>query len=123
MLSSPINLTYKAATVALQRINQDNFSSKFFGKTADGLEHITLTVQHTIPKKAGGAGESHMARLDVQTFDATGTYVRTSSPWFVIRTNDATQNDAASLDASVALCAFLTASSNANLLAILARRS
>lgn len=123
MLASPQTLTYNAESITLNRINQDNFSSKFFGKGVTNIVHPTLGIQHTIPKKADGTGESHMVRLDVPSVDGTGKYARTTSVWLVIRTQDNVQEDTDALRAASALIAWLTASSNANLSALLARRS
>lgn len=123
MLATPQTLTYNAEAISLNRINQDNFTSKFFGKGATNLVQPTLGIQHTIPKKSDGSGESHMARVDVPSFDGTGKYLRTTSVWLVVRTQDAPQDDTEALRAAVALMTWLTASTNANLSAILARRS
>lgn len=123
MLTSPQSLVIGADTISVNRINQDNYASQFFGTKADNTIRVTLTVQHTIPKKNGGSGESHMARVDAAYYDALGVYIRTSTVWMVLRTSDAAQNDTTSKDGAVALATWLTASTNANLLAILARRS
>lgn len=123
MLTTPITLDYAGASVTLHRINQDNNASKYYGKLADGVSSVTLTIQHTIPKKKGSPGEAHLVRFDVEHFDVAGVYQRTSTAWSVIRTNDGVQDDASSEDVALALCTFLSANTAANLVAVLARRS
>jgi hypothetical protein len=90
MLSSPLALTYNALTVNLNRINQDNHSSEYFGKTASG-DSITCSVKHTIPGR-GLDGESHLIRLDIDHY-AAGVYQRTVSTWTVVKTTGSTQDD------------------------------
>lgn len=123
MLTTPQTLTIGAASVTLNRMNQDNFSAKYFGKSTDNLMAVTMTIAHTIPSKKGGGGESHLVRIDVESFDANGVYLRTASAWQVIKTFDGTQNDDLSEDVATALCSFLSASSSANIIAVLDRRS
>lgn len=92
MLSSPITLTHDAASVEVDRINQDGYSAEYFGKTAGG-DAITMTVKHTIPAR-GADGESHLIRLDKDILDATGEYARTVSVWCVMKTTGDVQDDA-----------------------------
>lgn len=106
MLSSPISITYDGASVSMKRINQDNYSSEYYGKNAAGDAHLTLSVKHTIPAR-GDSGESHLIRLDVEHFDADGVYERTVSVWNVMKTTDGTQDDVALTDAQDALTALV----------------
>jgi hypothetical protein len=106
MIGDTISLTYNAGTVVLARINQDNYGAEYFG--VSGNDRYTLNVKHTIPAR-GKPGESHLARLDVEHYDAAGVLLRTSSAWTAIRTDNGIQNNTTSEYATKALTAFLTA--------------
>lgn len=123
MLTTPQTLTIGAVSYTLHRMNQDNYSSKYFGKAPDGLSQVTMTIAHTVPTKKGSGGESHLVRLDVEQFDANGVYLRTASSWQVIKTFDGTQANDLSEDVATALAVFLSAHSSANIVAVLDRRS
>jgi hypothetical protein len=106
MIGDPITLTYNAGSITMNRINQDNHGSEFYA--ASGNDRFTLSVKHTIPAR-GKPGESHLARLDVEHYDANGVLLRTASAWTVIRTDNGIQNITNSENATKALTAFLTA--------------
>lgn len=91
MLSSPQTVTYDSASVNLNRINNDNYTSDYFGKAVDGTG-ITLQVKHTIPVK-GGDGESHLIRLDIDHLDSSGVFAKTVSAWLVMKTAGLPQDD------------------------------
>jgi hypothetical protein len=102
MLDNTLTFDYSGSPITLDRVNQDNYSSTYFGEATDAK--ISLRVSHTIPPR-GGSGESHLVRLDVEHYDGDGAYVRTSSAWTVIKTFDNTQDATASEDAASALIA------------------
>lgn len=106
MIGDTVALTYNAGTVTLTRINQDNFGAAYYGTS--GNDKFNLSIKHTIPAR-GKAGESHLARLDVEHYDATGVLLRTASAWSVIRTDDGIQATTNSENVSKALTAFLSA--------------
>lgn len=106
MIGDTIALTYNAGTVNLARINQDNYGAEYFGTS--GNDRFTLNVKHTIPAR-GKPGESHLARLDVEHYDAAGVLLRTASVWTAIRTDNGIQNNPSSELATKALTAFLSA--------------
>jgi hypothetical protein len=106
MIGDTVALTYNAGTVTLTRNNQDNFGSTYYGTS--GTDKFNLNIKHTIPAR-GKPGESHMARLDVEHYDALGVLLRTVSTWSVIRTDDSTQNALNAENAAKALTAFLSA--------------
>jgi hypothetical protein len=106
MIGDPITLTYNAGSITMNRINQDNHGSEYYAQS--GNDKFTLSVKHTIPAR-GKAGESHLARLDVEHYDANGVLLRTASAWTVIRTDNGIQNVTNSENATKALTAFLTA--------------
>lgn len=118
MLDQSMTFNYDGAPLEVRRINQDNFSSIYFGETAD--EKVTLTISHTIPAR-GSAGESHLVRFDVEHYDATGVFVRQSSAWSVIKTFDGTQDTPSSKAAMEGLTAFLAVSGTLD--KVLARES
>jgi hypothetical protein len=106
MIGDTVALTYNAGTVTLNRINQDNHGAEYYA--ASGNDRFTLSVKHTIPGR-GKPGESHLARLDVEHYDAAGVLLRTASAWTVIRTDNGIQTAVNLENAAKALTAFLTA--------------
>lgn len=117
MLGDTIALTWNATSVTLTKINQDNYGSEYFAES--GVRRFTLSVKHTIPAR-GKSGESHLARLDVEVYDANGVLLRTVSAWTVIRTDTGIQEQEECEDAAEALVAFLSA---ANITKIVGRQS
>jgi hypothetical protein len=115
-LADPLTLAYDAGNVTMNRINQDSFGAVYFGEATD--KKLTLSVKHTIPAR-GEDGESHLVRLDVEHY-ASGVYVRTSSAWAVIRTDDGVQDAESSEDAMEAIVDLL---SDANITKIVGRQS
>jgi hypothetical protein len=71
-------------------MNQDNYSSQYYGEGSSGQLIFDLSIKHTLPKSVGDA-HSHLVRLDVTVYDASGVYQRSQSIWFVIKTHDAKQ--------------------------------
>lgn len=102
-----ISIDYGGTTYALNRINDDGYSSEYRHNAAQLRFH--LSVKHDL-KKAGQSGESHLVRLDVEHYTPEGAYIRTSSAWVVIKTVDGTQDDSSSESAATALLGFLQAS-------------
>lgn len=102
MLDNTLTFDYSGSPVTLDRINQDNYTSTYYGEATD--VKINLRISHTIPPR-GGSGESHLVRLDVEHYDTDGVYVRTSSAWTVIKTFDNTQDSTASVDVANGLTA------------------
>jgi hypothetical protein len=105
MFSDPLQITYNSVTKDLVRINQDSGGSDYY--LDDGTEKFSIAIRHIIPSR-GGTGESHMIRLNVEEFDAEGSYLRTSSSWGVIKTFDGVQNADNAGYAADALAALLT---------------
>jgi hypothetical protein len=105
-LGDTISITYNAVSKTLARINQDNFGANYY--LEDGLVRYNLSIKHTIPAR-GKFGESHLARLDVEHYDAEGVLTRTASSWSVIRTDGGIQDSTSSTRAVTALQSFLTA--------------
>lgn len=100
-LGDPIVVTYDGTPKNLVRINDQNFTSFYY--LDDGTERFSLSVKHTTPSQKGGAGESHLVRLDVEHYDGIGDLLRTSSAWTVIKTFDGKQDTSSSLKAADAL--------------------
>jgi len=90
MLDNSYSITYDAATVTMTKVKEGDYSSTYFGTNAN--DKLTLEVKHTIPAR-GGSNESHLVRLDVEHYDGSGVYLRSSSAWSVIKTLDAPQVD------------------------------
>lgn len=92
MLDNTISITYNAVSKTLSRIKDDGYSSDYY--LDDGTEKYSLSVKHTIPSR-GEPGESHLVRLDVEHYDGTGEFLRTSSAWTVVKTFDGVQDTVA----------------------------
>lgn len=122
MLSEPLAVTVDTEAYSLARVNQDNFRGTYFDESADGLSKATITTAHTVPASVGGT-ESHMVRMDIARYDASNNYTRTDSVWMVFKTTGGPQNTAALEDIYQGLTAFLEATSNTALLALLGRQS
>jgi len=105
MLADQLTITYNAVAVTLNRATESNYSSSYFGEST-GLK-FTLDIKHTIPAR-GQAGESHLVKLTVEHFDGNGVYVRSVSPWMVIKTFDAVQDSTAATRAANALVGLMT---------------
>ena len=117
-ITDPLTFAYDGGSITLNRINQDNYGSVFYG-TGTNLT-VSLTFKHTIPP-IGSDGESHLVRCDVDHFDATtGAFVRRASAWTSIRTDGAPQDSENSEDVTEALVDFL---SDANITKVIGRQS
>lgn len=114
MFADPISITYNAVAKNLARINQDSNGSDYY--LDGGTEKFSLSIRHTIPAR-GGAGESHMMRLDVDHHDANGVFLRRCSSWTVIKTFDSTQDTTRSGYAANALVGLLTTTNVGKILA------
>lgn len=74
MFSEPIALTLLGATVSMKRINQDGYSSEYFGRMADNSE-VRMKIRHVTQKAKGitQAAERHSAELSVNKVTTNGT--------------------------------------------------
>lgn len=115
-LGDPITFAWNATTVTLNRSDDGNHGSEYYGVLGD--RRFTLTVKHTIPAR-GASGESHLVRLDVEVYDSAGVLLRTASAWTVIRTDNGIQDPEESEDAAEAVVDFL---SDANITKIVGRQ-
>lgn len=104
MLDNTLTFNYAGASVTLDKINQSNYTSTYYGEATN--VKISLNIKHTIPPR-GGSGENHLVRLDIEHYDSEGAYVRTSSAWVVIKTFDNIQDSTASIDVTEGLTAVL----------------
>lgn len=117
MLADSLTITYNAVSVTLKKVTEANYSSSYFGENA-GIR-FTLDVKHTIPA-TGKGGEQHLLKLSTEHYDANGVYVRTVSPWLVIKTFDGVQDSTLALRAAKAL---VTLASDAFLTQVIGRES
>nr|UJQ84876.1 MAG: hypothetical protein 2 [Leviviridae sp.] len=116
-LGDPISITYNGVAKSLAKIYNASGGIEY---TLDEVTiRYTLSVKHTIPPK-GESGESHLARLDVDHYDASNVLLRTSSAWMVIKTFEGVQLATASDYAAQALVDFLT---DGNIDKLIARES
>lgn len=105
MLADTLSITYNAVAITLNKVKEANYTSTYYAE--NGTNKYTLDVKHTIPA-AGQDGESHLVKLTVEYFDASGVYQKSCSPWFVVKTFDASQNSTDALRAANALVGLLT---------------
>lgn len=84
MAAPTFTVTVNTVAKVLTMVDDSNYGSEYY--LDDGTEKYRFTVKHTIPK-AGGSGESHLARLDCERYDAEGQLVAITSAWTVIRTD------------------------------------
>lgn len=98
MLDNSFILTIDTEDITLTRVNQDTFTSQYFGESETVVSgasvKLDLSVKHTIPARAE-QGESHLVRLDATVLqDYAGAESNTTSVWMVIKTTDGAQNTA-----------------------------
>jgi len=118
MLSSTITLTVNGVAKVLSRITgSEPYQSKYW--LEDGLVEYLLSFKHTVPSKRGISKESHLVRLDVNTYDADNVLVRTQSVWTVLEVSVGRQDTTTLGYYSDALAAWIAA----NEALILARES
>lgn len=111
MLGDPLSVTVGSDTISLARINNDNFAATYYGVSTDGLRRYTMTTKHTIPT-GNQVAESHLIRLDRETVDSNGVYVRTDTVWFVPKCSGAAQIAGNLIDMYTGLTGLMEASSN-----------
>jgi hypothetical protein len=92
MLGSTITLSVNSVNKVLVRVSDpEPFSSTYF--LEDGNDDYTLTFKHTVPASRGASKESHLARLDVNTYDGTsGELLRKQSCWTVMEASTGRQD-------------------------------
>lgn len=88
MLADPLSITYNAVAISMKKIKEANGASQYYAE--NGGRKFTLDFSHTIPPNGKG-GESHLAKLTVEHFDANGIFLRSVSPWSVVKTFDQPQ--------------------------------
>jgi bifunctional ADP-heptose synthase (sugar kinase/adenylyltransferase) len=91
MLGSTITLSINAVNKVLVRVDDSEpYSSKYF--LEDGDDEYTLKFTHTVPKSRGASKESHLVRLDVDTYDSDDVLVRRQSVWTVMEASSGRQD-------------------------------
>lgn len=88
MLDNSYTINFGATPVDLVRVREQDFTSLYRGE--NGTDRISLDVKHTIPA-IGQPNESHMVRLNVENYDASGVLLRMNSVWTVWKTFYGTQ--------------------------------
>jgi hypothetical protein len=119
MFANTMTLTVNGDAITMTRVNQENYSSSYYGVSTDGQRYHTMSIKHTLPKKEGDA-ESHMVRIDTKFYDSTGVYLREQSVWFVLKVHDASQDSAAMNNVYTALA---TLWSSSEMLRVVGRES
>lgn len=119
MIGDTIGITYNAVAKTLSKVNQDNYGADYYLDDSANLMRFFVKIRHTIPGK-NKVGESHMMRLDAETYDASGVLLRTTSSWNVLATSDGIQDFTTSKRLQAAL---LTAATVTNTDKLLGRES
>jgi hypothetical protein len=92
MLGTTLTVTINGVAKVLKRNNSSEpYTATYFLADSSTLDY-TLTVKHTIPKVRGASKESHLVRLDAQTYDVDGAPIRTQSTWVVSEVSAGRQN-------------------------------
>lgn len=94
MIGDSIAFDYNAVTVTAPKVNQDNYGSVYsIDDSATSGLFFTVNVKHTIPPKSNpGKGESHLVRVDADSYDSEGTYLGTHSAYVVYKTTGMAQD-------------------------------
>lgn len=123
MLGDTISCSFAGAAKVLNRNVLDGMKAEYYlDDRATSNRVFRAKADHTLPKVAGGAGESHLFRFDVDQYDTASPYalLRTTSAWVSIRTTVGYQTAAEALDTGELLVDFL---SDANITKIVNRES
>jgi hypothetical protein len=115
MLDNTYSITHNTNSVTLTRIKEEGYSSEYRGEFGD--DKFNLSIKHTFANR-GEPGDSHMARLDVEHYDATtGELIRVPGVWRVFKTFEGTQNTAQLQQAADALDTLVDAAFIAKIIA------
>jgi len=117
-IGDPITFAYNGANITLNRTGWGTYSSVYEGEATD--LKLKLSFKHNVPA-IGEDGESHLVRLDVDSFDSTThAFLRRTSAWMSIRTDGLPQDSENSEDAAEAIVDFLT---DGNITKVVGRQS
>lgn len=116
MLTSPTTVTIAGTAHSLSKIREDNFQSVFRKK--DVNLQIDLIIRHSKEGKAGVQNpiERHNAELIMTTWDVNG--VPTVVSFYVVMRVPQALGATPVVSLAVAICTWLTASTNANAISI-----
>lgn len=116
MLTSPTSITIAGTAHSLSKIREDNFQSVFRKK--DTNLQIDLVIRHSLEGNAKSQNriERHNAELTYTTWDVNG--VPTSYSFYVVMRVPQSLGATPVVSLTAALAAWLTASTNANAIAI-----
>lgn len=115
MLASPTTVTIGGTGHVLSKIREDNFQS-VYRKIATNLQ-IDLNIRHTYEGKA--SDQDRVVRHNVELVYTTWTAgVPTSYSFYVVARTPGSLGVTPVVDAAAGLMAWLTASTNANMIAV-----
>ena len=103
MIGDTITVTYNTVATVLDKINQDNYSSEFYKRSA--LEEMRVRVRHQNESVVSGkpAMERHLVELTRTVFATATVPQRTYQAYTEIRLEKGSDPDAAEL-LTAALC-------------------
>lgn len=104
MFSATQNITYGAVSKTLNRTSASGRKAEYY--LAESAINYTLVIDHTVPSDASAGGESHIAKLTVNSLDAGGKTIRTVVAWTVIKTFLTSQDDTMAENTANALVVF-----------------
>lgn len=115
MLGSTIEVTINAVAKTLNRINDSEpYSAVYY--LEDGTVDYTVTIKHTVPASRGSGKESHLVRLDVNTYDEDNVLLRKQSVWVVAEASFGRQDTTTLNYAAQGLFGFLDSTDMAKVL-------
>lgn len=116
MLTSPTSVTIAGTAHSLSKIREDNFQS-VFRKKATNLQ-IDLIIRHSLEGKPTDKNriERHNAELSYTTWDVNG--VPTTYNFYVVMRVPQSLGATPVVDLCAAVSTWLTASTNANAIAV-----
>jgi hypothetical protein len=118
MIADPASVTIGGTARSLAKINQDDYGSTYRLRLTD--RDITMTVRNTSRnEKSGKIIDRHNIELTETVFPVAPAVLSTVRKVYVVVENQQGDTLADPINVAAALFAFLTASTNANLLKLL----
>lgn len=115
MFADPQTLTVNAVAKILNKINQDGYSSEYLLRTS--LDEYRLFIRNTsyLDKKRGVMIDRHNVEFRHTVFPVAPATLSTVRKTYVVIENQQGDTLADPTNVASALCAWLTASTNANI--------
>jgi hypothetical protein len=119
MFVDPAALTVNAVAKNLVRVNQDGYSTEYRLRSATDEFRLNVRNSSYIDKKRGGRVDRHNVELIQEVFPVAPATKSTIRKVYLVLENDTSDTLTDPTYLAAALCGFLTASSNANIVKLL----